>query len=79
MQAIVETLFDIIYLTTVLTLGVRMVRRSAGRRQYRLFGWLAVVLGAGTPSTWCPGRWRCAPPDWRTIPWRWGWASGSPR
>ena len=32
MQAIVETLFDIIYLTTVLTLGVRMVRRSAGRR-----------------------------------------------
>ena len=47
MQAIVETLFDIIYLTTVLTLGVRMVRRSAGRRQYRLFGWMAVVLGAG--------------------------------
>ena len=42
-----ETLFDIIYLTTVLTLGVRMVRRSAGRRQYRLFGWMAVVLGAG--------------------------------
>ena len=24
-----------------------MVRRSAGRRQYRLFGWMAVVLGAG--------------------------------
>ena len=47
MQVIVETLFDIIYLTTVLTLGVRMVRRSAGRRQYRLFGWMAVVLGAG--------------------------------
>ena len=47
MQAIVETLFDIIYLTTVLTLGVRMVRRSAGRRQYRLFGWMAVVLGVG--------------------------------
>ena len=47
MQAIVETLFDIIYLTTVLTLGVRMVRRSAGCRQYRLFGWMAVVLGAG--------------------------------
>ena len=47
MQAIVETLFDIIYLTTVLTLGVRMVRRSAGRRQYRLFGWMAMVLGAG--------------------------------
>ena len=47
MQAIVETLFDIIYLTTVLTLGVRMVRRSAGRRQYRLLGWMAVVLGAG--------------------------------
>ena len=32
MQAIFETLFDIVYLTTVITLGIVMLRRSAGRR-----------------------------------------------
>lgn len=30
MQAIFETLFDIVYLTTVITLGIVMIRRSAG-------------------------------------------------
>lgn len=47
MQAIFETLFDAVYLTTVLTLGIRMIRGSAGKRQYRLFGIMAVVLGCG--------------------------------
>ena len=47
MQAIVETLFDAAYLITVVTLGVRMIRRSRGDAQYRLFGVMAVVLGAG--------------------------------
>lgn len=47
MQTIVETLFDIIYLTTVITLGIRMIRGSKGNPQFRLFGWMAVVLGAG--------------------------------
>ncbi len=47
MQAIGETLFDIVYLTTVLTLGIRMLRRSGALAQYRLFGAMAVVLGAG--------------------------------
>ena len=47
MQAIVETLFDAVYLVSVITIGVLMVRRSRGNPQFRLFGWMAVVLGVG--------------------------------
>ena len=47
MQAIAETLFDIVYLTTVITLGVRMIRGCKGNTQFRLFGIMAVVLGSG--------------------------------
>lgn len=47
MQAIAETLFDIVYLTTVITLGVRMIRGCKGNSQFRLFGIMAVVLGSG--------------------------------
>lgn len=47
MQAIVETLFDAAYLIAVITIGIRMIRESKGVLQFRLFGWMAVVLGAG--------------------------------
>ena len=47
MQAIMETLFDAVYLVTVITLGVLMIRGANGRRQYLLFGIMAVTLGAG--------------------------------
>lgn len=47
MQAIMETLFDIAYLATVLTLGILMIRRAKGETQVLLFGIMAVVLGAG--------------------------------
>ena len=47
MQAIFETLFDIVYLVTVITLGVRMLRDSRGRQQARLYGAMAVTLGCG--------------------------------
>ena len=47
MQAIVETLFDGVYLVSVITIGILMIRGSKGERQFRLFGWMAVVLGAG--------------------------------
>ena len=47
MQAIMETSFDIVYLVTVLTLGIQMLRQCGGRAQFRLFGAIAVVLGAG--------------------------------
>ena len=47
MQAIVETLFDAVYLISVITIGILMIRGSKGQAQFRLFGWMAVVLGAG--------------------------------
>lgn len=47
MQAIVETLFDTVYLISVVMIGILMIRGSEGERQFRLFGWMAVVLGAG--------------------------------
>ena len=47
MQAIVETLFDTVYLISVITIGLTMIRQSGQRGQYRLFGLMAVVLGAG--------------------------------
>ncbi|MGN0171839.1 MAG: hypothetical protein ACI39E_03525, partial [Acutalibacteraceae bacterium] len=47
MQAIFETLFDIVYLVTVITLGILMIRGSRGQKQYLLFGVMAVTLGCG--------------------------------
>ncbi|MCI5647895.1 MAG: hypothetical protein MR332_00420 [Fusicatenibacter sp.] len=47
MQAVFETLFDIVYLVLVITLGVLMIQGSRGRKQYRLYGAMAVTLGCG--------------------------------
>ncbi len=47
MQAIMETAFDALYLSAVVTLGILMIRNHNGRRPYLLFGIMAVTLGAG--------------------------------
>lgn len=47
MQAIVETVFDVLYLVTVVTLGLTMLIKSKGNRQFQLFGLMAVLLGCG--------------------------------
>ena len=47
MQAIVETFFDAVYLASVITLGILVIKGSKKNAQFRLFGWMAVVLGAG--------------------------------
>lgn len=47
MQAVMETLFDTVYLISVITIGIVMIRRCKEERQFRLFGCMAVVLGAG--------------------------------
>lgn len=47
MQAIFETAFDVCYLIGVITLGFIMIKKSNGNKQFRLFGIMAVVLGAG--------------------------------
>lgn len=47
MQAIAETLFDAVYLISVIIIGILMIAKSKGNREFRLFGIMAVVLGAG--------------------------------
>ena len=47
MQAIVETLFDTIYLISVITIGILMICKSKGNRQFTMFGMMAVLLGSG--------------------------------
>lgn len=47
MQAIIETLFDVAYLITVIILGLIMVKNAKGKKQYLLLGTMALVLGFG--------------------------------
>lgn len=47
MQAYAETIFDAAYLTFVTVIGLIMLRQNYGRRQYKLFGVMAIVLGCG--------------------------------
>lgn len=57
MQAIFETIFDIAYLITVITLGVRMIRAGKNNADWRLFGVMAVVLGGGDAFHLLPRVW----------------------
>ncbi|MDY3039469.1 MAG: hypothetical protein SOR88_05140 [Roseburia inulinivorans] len=47
MQAIVEALFDTVYLISVITFGIIMIRKSKGNRLFTMFGIMAVLLGSG--------------------------------
>ena len=47
MQAIVETLFNAVYLISVITIGILMIRKSKGNRQFTMFGIMAVLLRSG--------------------------------
>lgn len=47
MQAIGETIFDVVYLVTVITIGVIMIIKSKGVKEFLLFGIMAVILGCG--------------------------------
>lgn len=57
MRAIMETGFDAVYLATVITLGILMIKRGRGRAQYLLFGVMAVTLGAGDAFHLVPRAW----------------------
>ncbi|MEG0276038.1 MAG: hypothetical protein RR630_03320 [Coprobacillus sp.] len=46
-MVIFETIFDVLYLISVVCIGIVMVRRSKAFDQYKLFGWMAIVLGCG--------------------------------
>ncbi len=47
MQAIMETIFDIGYLATVIVLGALMIKNCKNDRLFFLFGIMGVVLGVG--------------------------------
>lgn len=47
MQAIFETLFDTVYLVSVITMGAIMVKGSKGSLYFRLFGIMSMILGIG--------------------------------
>ena len=51
MQAIVETVFDAVYLVSVITIGILMICGCKGSHQFKLFGLMAVVLGAGIAAS----------------------------
>ena len=55
MQALIETLFDAVYLVSVITIGILMIRGSKGNKQFRLFGLMAVVLRLFPPDSPCAG------------------------
>jgi len=46
-QVIMESIFSIAYLITVITLGCLIIRRNKSNRQYRVFGIMTLILGCG--------------------------------
>lgn len=47
MRAFIETSFDIFYLCTVIILGIIIIKNAKQRKQYMLFGIMAITLGFG--------------------------------
>ena len=67
MQAFGETLFDVVYLVLVITVGIKMIRQSKGDRQYRLFGIMAVTLGCGDAFHLVPRAYALCTTGWKII------------
>ena len=78
MQAVAETLFDVVYLVSVIAIGIRMIRGSRGDRQSLLFGWMAVVLGAGDSFHLVPRALALCTTGLENYLSPWGLESGSP-
>lgn len=47
MQAIMEPIFHVVYLTTVITLGFKMFLKAKDNVYFKLFGAMAIILGFG--------------------------------
>lgn len=47
MQAIMEPIFHVVYLTTVITLGIIMIRKSENNQYFKMFGFMSLILGLG--------------------------------
>ena len=59
MQAIGETLFDVIYLVTVITVGIIMMTKGKDKKEFFLFGVMAVTLGCGDAFHLVPRAFPC--------------------
>lgn len=57
MQAIMEPIFEIPYLIGVVTLGILILRKAQGRKQFVLFGIMAILLGCGDAFHLIPRMW----------------------
>lgn len=68
MQAIMEVLFEIPYLIGVIVLGVLTIRRAKGRRQFMVFGAMAIVLGCGDAFHLVPRMWALVTTGTTTLP-----------
>ena len=71
MRAIFETAFDVVYLVSVITIGILMVKKAKGEKQYLLFGLMAIVLGSGDAFHLVPRAVALAPQAWKAIRRRW--------
>lgn len=47
MQAIIEPIFHVVYLTTVITLGIKMIKKSKDNQYFKMFGFMSLILGLG--------------------------------
>lgn len=68
MQAIIEPIFEIPYLIGVVVLGILTIRRAKGRRQFIVFGAMAIVLGCGDAFHLVPRMWALITTGTTTLP-----------
>lgn len=47
MQGIMETAFDLVYLVSVILIGIIILKKAGSNRAFRLFGIMAIILGLG--------------------------------
>lgn len=57
MQAIMEPIFELPYLFGVVILGMLILRNARGRKQFILFGTMAIILGCGDAFHLVPRMW----------------------
>lgn len=46
-MALFETIFDVLYLISVVTIGIIIICKAKGNKEHTLFGAMAVILGCG--------------------------------
>lgn len=47
MQSLMEPIFHVVYLTTVISLGIIMILKSKDNQYFKIFGFMSLILGLG--------------------------------